>query len=596
MNPLYGLRELRNPFHRLLTFGAFAIALVSAPVAFAQSPPPTVQPIVVPNAFEFVEGSVGNCIPLRACLGASRYQQVYASSEFSALPSSGPVFITAVRFRPSSQIAAQPPASVTYADVEIRLSTTSADPASLSTVFDQNTGSDVVTVFRGELTLSTAGSQVNVTSPFDIVIQLQSPFRYDPSAGNLLFEWQKRSNEPDSGAFFADFENNQPTIARAFGSMSDPDEATGAVNSGAGLITRFDFIEPEQVSVVDLPTPTGTNIPVVPLPEVFSQVAASVVQSGTTDAFFCVLPDTRWTPNGGGGFNFMPTNLNLGSLAGQGTCTGELVPGEPETWESEIFPNLNLVVPSYYRSYLGRVTLPGQATPTEGYWLVLGIIRSSAEFDGPVSYVTFPESLVDYSATPANQTPECDQDLAYRSLDIAGAVPAFGDFPNFEGNRMILQTAQCNRSRSMTRRTTHVYPVRFEYPVPGPRGELAGLYSLLAGIRGTIVEASSCADPSLLANIQASLTSAQMAIRFGNYDDAEEDLEEIARSAKNAESFGTGFAGCDIERNYRGGFMSRAISAAFIVHDRFQHPTAFVKYFVPADLEIPLLDPEFVIP
>ena len=96
--------------------------------------------------------------------------------------------------------------------------------------------------------------------------------------------------------------------------------------------------------------------------------------------------------------------------------------------------------------------------------------------------------------------------------------------------------------------------------------------------------------------MQASLNAANLAQRFGSFDDAEEHFEEIARSAQNAESFGTGFANCDIERNYRGNFISRAITAAFSVHDRFQHPVVFQKYFVPADIDIPLLDNEVVIP
>ena len=53
-----------------------------------------------------------------------------------------------------------------------------------------------------------------------------------------------------------------------------------------------------------------------------------------------------------------------------------------------------------------------------------------------------------------------------------------------------------------------------------------------------------------------------------------------------------GFDGCPVEANYRGTFMSRALSAAFTVHDRYEHRDAFVVYLIPADLDVPLLTPE----
>ena len=36
--------------------------------------------------------------------------------------------------------------------------------------------------------------------------------------------------------------------------------------------------------------------------------------------------------------------------------------------------------------------------------------------------------------------------------------------------------------------------------------------------------------------------------------------------------------------------MSRGLSAAFTVHDRFLNAAAFVKYLIPADLEVPVLE------
>jgi hypothetical protein len=339
-------------------------------------------------------------------------------------------------------------------------------------------------------------------------------------------------------------------------------------------------------NVSNTPTPEGENVTVISVP-VFEQVAANVVQAGSTDASFCVLPDIRYV-----GDTFTARNLSISEMAGMGSCTGPLVPGGAETWETDIFPKLNLVIASWYRSYPGEFTLPGDDMPTDGYWLVLGVVQSTAEFDGPVTYISFPETLIDYSDVPEMQTPGCDRPLAWRNLDIAGAVPEFGDFPNFEGNRMIVETAQCNTARSMTRRTTHIYPMRYSYPKAGARAEAMNITAQIAGISGTLREAAVCADPSLLADMQASLQTAQLAHKANSFAAAEEAFEAIARSAKNAESFGSGFASCPVERNYRGNFMSRGITAAFTTHDRFEHAGAYVKYFLPADLDIPLLDSE----
>jgi len=89
-----------------------------------------------------------------------------------------------------------------------------------------------------------------------------------------------------------------------------------------------------------------------------------------------------------------------------------------------------------------------------------------------------------------------------------------------------------------------------------------------------------------------SLDAAEAAFALGTsagYAAAEEALEEVARIAKDTT---TDFAGCEIKANYRGAFMSRALTAAFTVHDRFENPDNFMKYELPADFDLPLLDSE----
>jgi hypothetical protein len=564
----------------------------------------------VPNALEFVEGNADNCIPLTGCLDADRYQQVYGGAEFGAITGPDPVYVSEITFRPSFLPPATPFTSATFADVEIRLSTTpglfgpdgvtAIGPDNLFTTYDDNVGGDEVVVYRGALTMTSS-----VTGPgpydFDVVISLQTPFLYDPTEGNLLFEWRNYSGEtPFNG--FLDAENTfGDAISRVESSSfpSDPEAPTGHAGT-LGLVTLFTFIPPEELNVT-VPTPVGNDVPVIQLTNFFEQVATEVVVAGTTSANFCVGPDHRWVTNQWGHTAFKYRWLRLSELAGFGSCTGPITEGEPETWE-ELLGQIDLRVAPFHRSYHSEFTIPGDSTPTADYWMVVAVVRTSAEYDGVVSVVNFAEALLDFSNTPLAETPGCDRDVQWRQQDLGGAVVAFGEHPNVEGRNMIVETGQCNRSRSMTRRTTHVYPVRLtkNHSFGQKIVEFRNISRQFWGIRRTLKEAEHCADPFLIADMRESLRRAIR--RFyslnhdGGLDDAEEHLEEIARSAMNADSFGSGFSNCPVEANYHGNLVHRGVTAAFTVHDRWQHPDVFVKYLLPPDFDIVGFESEIIVP
>lgn len=341
-------------------------------------------------------------------------------------------------------------------------------------------------------------------------------------------------------------------------------------------------------SVTDSPTPEGKNVVVISI-DVFEQVAAEVIVDGQTSGSFCVGPDVRWVTKKNGKEQFISRPLSLVELSGLGSCTGPVAPGETETWE-DLLSLIDLRIEGWYRSYLGNFTVPGDMSPTEDYWLVVGVVRTSAEFDGPNAVVFFPDAVIDYSMTMAAETPGCERDLEFRSLDLAGAVAAFGEVPNVEGKRMIVETAQCNGSRGLTRRTTHVGPLRLE-TTKKKGGESVNMARIFEGIDLTLGEAAFCVDSALIANMLGSLNGARDAFHNDNFADAIEDFEQLARFAKESVM---GFATCPLNTNYRGNFMSRALTGAFTVHDRFVHAPAFTDfelYLIPADLDVPLLAP-----
>ena len=224
-------------------------------------------------------------------------------------------------------------------------------------------------------------------------------------------------------------------------------------------------------------------------------------------------------------------------------------------------------------------------------------------FDGPIAVVSFPEALIDYANTPLTQSPlsgspgACGNELDYRPLDLGGAVTAFGEFQNVEGTTMIMETVQCNRPWSLTRRTTHVFPVRLDVQGKSSRKERDHLQNQLDGIQGTLDQASFCANPNLIDAMQTSLDAARDAFQDKRYEDAIADLEQISRDAHNDDVFNIGadigFNTCDLvsgsivnSSNYRGNFISRGLSAAFTVHDRFLHADVFVLYDFPNDVGV----------
>jgi hypothetical protein len=75
----------------------------------------------------------------------------------------------------------------TLADVQINLSTTSVADDALSLTFADNVGADDTVVFSSPLPLQSRSRGSNPKN-FDIVINLTTPFFYDPAMGNLLLD------------------------------------------------------------------------------------------------------------------------------------------------------------------------------------------------------------------------------------------------------------------------------------------------------------------------------------------------------------------------------------------------------------------------
>lgn len=195
--------------------------------------------IFAPTGAETTEGSGNNCIPLTGCLEVDRYQQIYDAPLFSAF--SGPISITEIAFRLDSEFGQ--PASASYSDLRLNMSTTSASSTSVSSTFADNYGADVASVFSGAFAWNAVGGAT--PNAFELVIALTNPFIYDPSSGNLLFEWQNAGGEDSIPLTFFDASLGSP-MARVYADGNDAFAASGLLNLEFGLVTRFTaFAVPE---------------------------------------------------------------------------------------------------------------------------------------------------------------------------------------------------------------------------------------------------------------------------------------------------------------------------------------------------------------
>jgi len=206
--------------------------LAVAVVTFAASPLAAAT-AVVPPAQAAAEGNANTTMPF-SCAGSSftseRYQQVYRGSEVTA---GGP--ITEIRFRRDGFVAPGF-AATTIPGVTIKLSSTSQAPDGLSPAFASNVGGDLVTVFAGDLTLSSPASGAGTPKPFNIRVPLSAAFPFDPSSGlNLLLDVTIPTCKVTNAFDAVDSPTDGISIVRAFPSTS----VTGTVTSTVGLVTQF---------------------------------------------------------------------------------------------------------------------------------------------------------------------------------------------------------------------------------------------------------------------------------------------------------------------------------------------------------------------
>ncbi len=219
-------------------------ALLIAALGVGLTVPAAEAALVVPNGLANVEGSTDNAFPFELGGNPMRYQQVYGASEFGA----GLVAISGISFRPDSVNGDA--FSSTLDNVRIDLTTTAAAPDGLSLVFADNLGLDLLTVFSGSLSLSSADTGAGPRD-FDITIVFQTPFVFDPTLGNLLVDIYNISGGMSTSMDAHGSDTDSISRIYSFGSANST-VATAA--DTIGLVTQF---ETEVVGLEPVPEPAS---------------------------------------------------------------------------------------------------------------------------------------------------------------------------------------------------------------------------------------------------------------------------------------------------------------------------------------------------
>jgi PEP-CTERM motif len=208
--------------------------------------------IVVPNANTAATGGTDNRFPFLVT-GGMRYQEVYASSQFSAFGGT-PQLITEIDLR--NGVLVNEAFTATIPNITISLSTTAKAPDGLSATFANNVGPDNTLVYSGSLTLSSTNANgPGGTKVFDVAIKFQTPFLYDPTKGNLLLDVDNLSGATSNvNADFFDAVNiTGDPVSRLFGGEGNPGATSGSLDS-LGLIAQFQFAAPPPPPTVPEPS------------------------------------------------------------------------------------------------------------------------------------------------------------------------------------------------------------------------------------------------------------------------------------------------------------------------------------------------------
>ena len=193
--------------------------------------------IVVPNALENTEADNSAGSPFNLGSGEVRFQQRYPASQFASI-TGGTALVTSIAFRPDLGGGAF---DRTIINSEFRLATIPSSQTDLSLNFDNNLNNAVL-VHSGDLRLNSffVNEPSGTSKQFDVIIDLQTPFLYNPATDDLVLEvkFPKNSLAATSVMDAAGVADVPLGLSRLV--VADFDGPAGSLSQG-GLVTKFTF-------------------------------------------------------------------------------------------------------------------------------------------------------------------------------------------------------------------------------------------------------------------------------------------------------------------------------------------------------------------
>jgi len=260
----YGL--VMNFLDKIVTTGSY--------VTFGKGCPGTggAPGVVLPNAYVSKMGNSNNIFGV--AWANQRYQQIYAGTQVGGVR----VFTShALRMRNATYTG---PSQT----LEIKLSSTSKTPATLTTTFSSNITSAQTTVFKKKT--YKYPNMVPNTNPkkFDIAFKWDKPFIWTAKKGqSLLIEVINSSTT--RGSYFVDAASGDTNVARLYATGTTA--TTGTKGSNFGLITKFGYTG--SGSLVPVLANNGTPV----LGKSFS-VDLSSARANTAAGFIVGGSNTKW--------------------------------------------------------------------------------------------------------------------------------------------------------------------------------------------------------------------------------------------------------------------------------------------------------------
>jgi hypothetical protein len=171
--------------------------------------------------------------------GSRRIQHLFLASEFAGVPATNTHILSWNMRADRSQSQA---VDWTFPNEQIWMSTTSI--TSLTNNFASNRGAGMTLVFDGASSFSfSGGGPAGGPRDFGAGLQLQSPFRYDPTQGNLLVELLRIGDYAPATGVTLDL-HTTVGVATLVTDAGKQDSATGITTHNKPVV-QFEFGVPE---------------------------------------------------------------------------------------------------------------------------------------------------------------------------------------------------------------------------------------------------------------------------------------------------------------------------------------------------------------